>query len=93
MNAALSVPFKEYIFSTTLDRVKEGATLIKGDIKNEVEKIKTVKIFTLDGIQVTYAQPSSNFYSFDMSLLPKATYLIQVWDVNGEMSSEKVVRQ
>jgi dihydrofolate reductase len=32
--------FKEYIFSTTLDRVKEGATLIKGDIKNEVEKIK-----------------------------------------------------
>ena len=32
--------FKEYIFSTTLDRVKKGATLIKGDIKNEVEKIK-----------------------------------------------------
>ncbi len=32
--------FKEYIFSTTLDRAKEGATLIKGDIKSEVEKIK-----------------------------------------------------
>ncbi len=32
--------FKEYIFSTTLDKVKEGATLIKGDIKTEVEKIK-----------------------------------------------------
>src|SRR5258705_7203273 len=32
--------YKEYIFSTSLDRVKEGATLIKGDIKNEVEKIK-----------------------------------------------------
>ena len=32
--------FKEYIFSTTLDKVKEGATLIKGDIKREVEKIK-----------------------------------------------------
>jgi dihydrofolate reductase len=32
--------FKEYIFSTTLDKVKEGATLIKGDIKAEVEKIK-----------------------------------------------------
>ncbi len=31
---------KEYIFSTTLDKVKEGATLIKGNIKNEVEKIK-----------------------------------------------------
>jgi dihydrofolate reductase len=32
--------FKEYIFSTTLDKVKAGATLIKGDIKREVEKIK-----------------------------------------------------
>jgi dihydrofolate reductase len=32
--------FKEYIFSTTLDRVKEGATLIKGDIKTEVGRIK-----------------------------------------------------
>jgi dihydrofolate reductase len=32
--------FKEYIFSTTLDQVKEGATLIKSDIKTEVEKIK-----------------------------------------------------
>jgi dihydrofolate reductase len=35
--------FKEYIFSTTLDNVKEGATLIKGDIKTEVEKIKNDK--------------------------------------------------
>lgn len=34
---------KEYIFSTTLDKVKEGATLIKGDIKTEVEKIKKEK--------------------------------------------------
>ena len=32
--------FKEYIFSTTLDKVKEGATLIKDNIKNEVLKIK-----------------------------------------------------
>jgi len=32
--------FKEYIFSTTLDKVKDGATLIKDDIQNEVEKIK-----------------------------------------------------
>ena len=35
--------YKEYIFSTTLDKVKEGATLIKGDIKTEVEKIKKEK--------------------------------------------------
>lgn len=32
--------FKEYIFSSTLDKVKDGATLIKGDTKTEVEKIK-----------------------------------------------------
>jgi dihydrofolate reductase len=35
--------FKEYIFSTTLDKVKQGATLIKSDIKHEVEKIKEEK--------------------------------------------------
>ena len=35
--------FKEFVFSTTLDRVKEGTTLIKGDIKTEVEKIKKEK--------------------------------------------------
>ena len=35
--------FKEYIFSTTLGKVKEGAILIKGNIKNEVEKIKKKK--------------------------------------------------
>jgi dihydrofolate reductase len=35
--------FKQYIFSTTLDKVKDGATLIRGDIKTEVEKIKNQK--------------------------------------------------
>ncbi|HWJ26104.1 MAG TPA: dihydrofolate reductase family protein [Flavisolibacter sp.] len=35
--------FKEYIFSTTLDKVKQGATLIKSDIKTEVERIKNEK--------------------------------------------------
>ena len=34
---------KEYIFSTTLDKVKDGATLIKSNIKAEVEKIKKEK--------------------------------------------------
>ena len=34
---------KEYVFSTTLDNVKEGATLIKGGTKTEVEKIKKEK--------------------------------------------------
>ncbi len=31
---------KEYIFSTTLNKVKKGATLIHGNIKAEVQKIK-----------------------------------------------------
>ena len=35
--------FKEYIFSTTLDKVKDGATLINGDIKTQVEEIKKGK--------------------------------------------------
>ena len=35
--------FKEYIFSTTLGKVKDGATLIKDNIKNEVENIKKEK--------------------------------------------------
>ncbi|MEO6681254.1 MAG: dihydrofolate reductase family protein [Ginsengibacter sp.] len=46
MNDSNNIGFpklKKYIFSTTLDKVKEGATLIKGDIKNEVEKIKNEK--------------------------------------------------
>jgi len=35
--------FKEYIFSTTLDKVKDGATLITGDIKTKVQEIKKEK--------------------------------------------------
>src|SRR5258705_7771594 len=32
--------FKEYVFSTTLDKVNEGTTLIKENVKTEVGKIK-----------------------------------------------------
>jgi dihydrofolate reductase len=35
--------FKEYIFSTTLDKIKDGATLINGDIKAQVQEIKKEK--------------------------------------------------
>ena len=35
--------FREYIFSTTLTEVKEGAVLIKTNIKEEVEKIRNEK--------------------------------------------------
>jgi dihydrofolate reductase len=35
--------FKEYIFSTTLHKVKDGAILIKTNIREEVEKIKNEK--------------------------------------------------
>ena len=34
---------KEYVFSTTLKKVKKGAVLIKANIKKEVEKIKAKK--------------------------------------------------
>ena len=32
--------FKEYIFSTTLEKVRDGAVLIKDDVESTVEKIK-----------------------------------------------------
>jgi dihydrofolate reductase len=31
---------KEYVFSSTLKKVKEGSILVNGDIKKEIEKIK-----------------------------------------------------
>src|SRR5688572_21935908 len=34
---------KEYIFSNSLDSVREGAVLVNADIKSEVEKIKNEK--------------------------------------------------
>jgi len=34
---------KEYVFSNTLSKVKEGVILVNGDIKSEVEKIKKEK--------------------------------------------------
>jgi len=43
-NASPGFPkFKEYIFSTTLEKVKDGAELIKDDIQSRVEKIKNEK--------------------------------------------------
>jgi dihydrofolate reductase len=35
--------FKEYVFSTTLDKVEGGAILISGDINKKVEEIKNAK--------------------------------------------------
>lgn len=34
---------KEYVFSNSFNRVSEGAVLVNGDIKSEVEKIKNEK--------------------------------------------------
>lgn len=48
--------FKEYVFSTTLDSIKAGATLIRGDVKAEVEKIKKEKgkdIWLFGGAELT----------------------------------------
>ncbi len=33
-------PMKEYVFSNTLTKIKEGAVIVSGDTKEEVEKIK-----------------------------------------------------
>lgn len=47
---------KKYIFSTTLEKVKEGAVLVKGDTKEEVEKIKQAKgkdIWLFGGAELT----------------------------------------
>ncbi len=41
--------FKEYIFSTTLTAVKDGAVLIKTNIKEEVEKIKNDSSVSSEG--------------------------------------------
>jgi photosystem II stability/assembly factor-like uncharacterized protein len=55
-------------------------------------RISMVKITTINGLQLTYAQPQSNFYSFDMGLLPKGNYIVQVWDADGKMSAQKILR-
>jgi dihydrofolate reductase len=42
MGEAANLPkVKEYVFSNTLTKVKDGAILINGDIRSEVEKIKS----------------------------------------------------
>lgn len=55
-------------------------------------RMSAVRIASMNGIQLTYAQPHNNFYTFDMSLLPIGTYVVQVWDADGIMTSVKVVR-
>lgn len=40
---------KEYIFSTTLDKIKDGAILIKDNVKEEVEKIKNDSSINSEG--------------------------------------------
>jgi len=48
--------FKVYVFSTTLDKVKDGSLLIKGDIQPAVEKIKLEKgkdIWLFGGAELT----------------------------------------
>ena len=54
---------KEYIFSTTLKRVKDGATLISGDIKSQVDSIKKEKgkdIWLFGGASLTTSLMTQN---------------------------------
>ncbi len=54
--------------------------------------IKTVTIYSTNGIQVTYARPNQNTYHFDMKMLPVGNYIVKIEDEKGGITSEKVVR-
>lgn len=45
---------------------------------NSSEKIKSVIINSVAGVQVAYATPLQNFYRFDMSQLPNGTYYVTI---------------
>ncbi len=59
---------------------------------NSSQLIDNVKLLSINGKQQCYASPKNNVYSFDMSLLPKGIYIIQVTDLNGKVFTEKVIR-
>lgn len=59
---------------------------------NSSNKIDAVVISKLNGQQVAFATPKNNFYTFDMSLLPKGMYLMKVIDEKGNTFTEKVIR-
>ena len=55
--------------------------------------LKSVTIFSVTGVQLTYAKPNSTTYYFDMSLLPKGTYLVKTEDEKGIIHTQKVLRK
>lgn len=61
-------------------------------VVNSSQLIDNVKLFSMNGKQQSYANPKNNFYSFDMSLLPKGMYIVQVTDAKGNIFTEKVIR-
>ena len=54
--------------------------------------IKSVSIATVNGQQLTYANPNNKTYFFDMSLLPAGTYMLTAVDENGLRFTQKVIR-
>ena len=54
--------------------------------------IQHVRIFSLSGQQMTFARPLNNYYTFDLSLLPMGTYVLQVTDAKGNTHQQKVIR-
>lgn len=54
--------------------------------------IKTVTIYSTNGIQVTYARPNQNTYYLDMKMLPVGNYIVKIEDEKGGITSEKIVR-
>lgn len=67
---------------------------VKGNllVSSETE-LKAVRILTMQGLQVTFARPHANFYTFDMSYLPAGTYLVETTDVHNHTQHHTIVRQ
>ena len=60
---------------------------------NSKTNLKQVTIYSLNGVQLTYAMPNSKAYSFDMRLLPVGTYLVKTEDDKGIIHTQKVIRK
>ena len=62
--------FDEYVFSTTLDSVKKDATLIKGDVRKEVEKIKNAEQTAVVANHPDIVFPRTNTPSSSLRRMP-----------------------
>jgi Secretion system C-terminal sorting domain len=59
---------------------------------SSINIIKSVSIYSVSGVQLTFANPNNKTYNFDMTMLPAGTYILNATDENGKTYTEKVVR-